>query len=161
LQDCPRMRLKLFCRRFQSQTNRSGFRCSLNWTMQHGVDHRSMLFGEFDVTRTYGRYRASDVASQEAWLRDVRTAAEPRAFRWALGGALWLWGEWPLSRRMAGQRSIQSHSGHSASRMANDGAASRWNAMIRRLIIRTIGVLLDSELLPLAMIKNVNVPITT
>jgi hypothetical protein len=29
-------------------------------------------------------YRASDPKSQEAWMRDVRTEAERRGFRWAL-----------------------------------------------------------------------------
>jgi len=56
----------------------------LDWAVQHRIDPNSILLGEFGVTRTYGMYRASDPASQEAWMRDVRVEAERRGFRWAL-----------------------------------------------------------------------------
>ncbi len=59
------------------------FDAVLNWATQHGIDPNSILLGEFGVTRTYGFYRASDPASQEAWIQDVRTEAEHRSFRWA------------------------------------------------------------------------------
>jgi len=54
-----------------------------DWAKQHGIAPTSILLGEFGVTRTYGFYRASDPASQGAWLRDVRQEAESRGFRWA------------------------------------------------------------------------------
>jgi endoglucanase len=54
------------------------------WAQQHGIDPHAIILGEFGVTRTYGFYRASDPASQEAWMRDVRLEAERRGFRWAL-----------------------------------------------------------------------------
>jgi hypothetical protein len=56
----------------------------LKWAQQHRIEPHSILLGEFGVTRTYGIYRASDPASQEAWMRDVRSEAELRGFRWAL-----------------------------------------------------------------------------
>jgi hypothetical protein len=55
-----------------------------NWAQRNGIDLHSIFLGEFGVTRTYGMYRASDPKSQEAWMRDVRTEAERRGFRWAL-----------------------------------------------------------------------------
>jgi hypothetical protein len=54
------------------------------WARRHGIDPHAIILGEFGVTRTYGFYRASDPASQEAWMRDVREEAERRNFRWAL-----------------------------------------------------------------------------
>jgi endoglucanase len=60
------------------------FDAVFGWAKEHGIDPRSILLGEFGVTRTYGPYRASDAASQEAWMRDVRSEAERRGFRWAL-----------------------------------------------------------------------------
>jgi endoglucanase len=77
LQDVRECVSSYFASGFRRKQIAADFDSVLNRTMQHGVDHRSMLLGEFDVTRTYGRYRASDLTSQEAWLRDVRTAAEP------------------------------------------------------------------------------------
>ncbi len=56
----------------------------LDWARANEVDPRSVLLGEFGVTRTYGRYRAADPVSRAAWLHDVRTAAETRDFHWAL-----------------------------------------------------------------------------
>jgi endoglucanase len=55
-----------------------------DWAKRYRIDPHSILLGEFGVTRTYGNYRASDPASQEAWMRDVRSEAERRGFRWAL-----------------------------------------------------------------------------
>ena len=55
----------------------------LTWANRHNIDPHAILLGEFGVTRTYGMYRASDATSREAWIRDVRTAAERRGFRWA------------------------------------------------------------------------------
>jgi endoglucanase len=55
-----------------------------NWAERHGIAPRSILLGEFGVTRPYGFYRASDPVSQGAWLRDVRREAESHGFRWAL-----------------------------------------------------------------------------
>jgi endoglucanase len=56
----------------------------VSWAERNGIAARSIFLGEFGVTRTYGMYRASDPVSQEAWMRDVRTEAERRGFRWAL-----------------------------------------------------------------------------
>jgi endoglucanase len=55
-----------------------------DWAQRHGIDPRAVILGEFGVTRTYGMYRASDAGAQEAWMRDVRSEAETRGFRWAL-----------------------------------------------------------------------------
>jgi endoglucanase len=60
------------------------FDAVLDWANRHGIAARSILVGEFGVTRTYGFYRASDPAAQEAWMRDVRVEAERRGFGWAL-----------------------------------------------------------------------------
>jgi endoglucanase len=60
------------------------FDAVLGWAKRQGVDARSIVLGEFGVTRSYGFYRASDPSAQEAWMRDVRTEAERRGFRWAL-----------------------------------------------------------------------------
>jgi endoglucanase len=54
------------------------------WAQQHKIEPRSILLGEFGVTRTYGMYRASDPVSQESWMRDVRDEAERHGFHWAL-----------------------------------------------------------------------------
>jgi endoglucanase len=56
----------------------------VKWTSRYKIDPRSILLGEFNVTRTYGQYRAADPDSREAWLRDVRSEAEHRGFGWAL-----------------------------------------------------------------------------
>ena len=56
----------------------------LAWARRHEVDPDRIFLGEFGVTRTYGRYRAADPRSREAWLRDVRKAAEARGFGWCL-----------------------------------------------------------------------------
>ncbi|RVU21702.1 glycoside hydrolase family 5 protein [Methylobacterium oryzihabitans] len=60
-----------------------------DWAVRHGIGPERVLLGEFGATRTYGRYRASDPVSYEAWLSDTREAAERRGFAWAfwaLGG---------------------------------------------------------------------------
>ncbi|WP_410825897.1 glycoside hydrolase family 5 protein [Methylobacterium sp. sgz302003] len=54
------------------------------WAARHGVDRTQIFLGEFGVCRTYGRYRASDPISYEAWLRDVHEAAEARGFTWSV-----------------------------------------------------------------------------
>ena len=54
-----------------------------DWAKRNRIDPQSIFLGEFGVTRTYGIYRGSDATSQEAWMRDVRTEAERRGFRWA------------------------------------------------------------------------------
>lgn len=54
------------------------------WAARHGVDKRQILLGEFGACRTYGRYRAADPISREAWLRDVREEAERRGFAWSV-----------------------------------------------------------------------------
>jgi endoglucanase len=61
------------------------------------------LLGEFGVTRTYGMYRASHPISQEAWMRDVRSEAELKGFRWALW-ALSGYGGMALVERDGGDR---------------------------------------------------------
>jgi endoglucanase len=75
----------------------------LNWTQRHDIDPHSIILGEFGVTRTYGIYRASDAASQEAWMQDVRVEAERRRFRWALW-ALSGWGGMALVETDGGNR---------------------------------------------------------
>lgn len=54
------------------------------WARRHGIDPRRVFLGEFGITRTYGRYRAADAATLEAWLGDVRREAESRGFAWAI-----------------------------------------------------------------------------
>lgn len=54
------------------------------WARRHQVDPKQVFLGEFGVTRSYGRYRAAEPKSREAWLHDVRTAAEARGFGWAI-----------------------------------------------------------------------------
>lgn len=73
------------------------------WAELHGIDPRSILLGEFGVTRTYGMYRASDPVSMEAWLRDVRSEAELHGFRWAFW-ALTGYGGMALVERDGGDR---------------------------------------------------------
>ena len=73
------------------------------WAELHGIDPHAILLGEFGVTRTYGMYRASDPISQEAWMRDVRSEAELRGFRWALW-ALSGYGGMALVERDGGDR---------------------------------------------------------
>ncbi|MEH3144227.1 MAG: cellulase family glycosylhydrolase [Methylobacterium frigidaeris] len=55
-----------------------------DWARRHGVEPGRIILGEFGATRTYGRYRASDPVSYEAWLSDTREAAERRGFAWSL-----------------------------------------------------------------------------
>ena len=73
------------------------------WAELHGIDPHAILLSEFGVTRTYGMYRASDPISQEAWMRDVRSEAELKGFRWALW-ALSGYGGMALVERDGGDR---------------------------------------------------------
>ncbi len=54
------------------------------WATHHGVPAADILLGEFNVTRTYGFYRASAEGDRERWIADVRKTAERCGFGWAL-----------------------------------------------------------------------------
>lgn len=54
------------------------------WAKKNGVESTRIFLGEFGVTRTYGRYRASPPAPLGNWLADVREEAEARGFGWSL-----------------------------------------------------------------------------
>jgi endoglucanase len=73
-----------FASGFSRKQIAADFDAVLNWAQRHQIDPHSILLGEFGVTRTYGPYRASDPASREAWLHDVRSEAERRGFGWSL-----------------------------------------------------------------------------
>lgn len=55
-----------------------------DWAKRNGVEAHRIFLGEFGITRTYGRYRASPPEPLKNWLGDVRQEAEARGFGWAL-----------------------------------------------------------------------------
>lgn len=69
---------------FDKKTIDDAFDGVVAFAHRHDIDPKQILLGEFGVTRTYGSYRAADPVSRDAWLRDVRRAAEARGFGWAL-----------------------------------------------------------------------------
>jgi endoglucanase len=75
---------KYFASGFGAARIGADFEMVRRWAIEHAIDPRDILLGEFGVTRTYEFYRASDPASQEAWLRDVRVEAERRGFSWTI-----------------------------------------------------------------------------
>jgi endoglucanase len=84
LQDVHRRVASYIADGFGRQNIAADFDAVQDWARRYGVDPHSIFLGEFGATRTYGNYRASDPVSQEAWMRDVRSEAERRGFRWAL-----------------------------------------------------------------------------
>ena len=54
------------------------------WAKANGVANHRIFLGEFGVTRTYGRYKASPPEPLGNWLGDVRQETEARGFGWAL-----------------------------------------------------------------------------
>lgn len=53
------------------------------WAQQHAIALNRVILGEFGITRTYGRYRASAPGTLANWLADVRQEAEKRGMGWA------------------------------------------------------------------------------
>jgi hypothetical protein len=70
--------------RFDVSSIEASFDGVADWARRNGLPPKSIILGEFGVTRTYGGYRAADQISREAWLNDVRQAAEHRGFAWSL-----------------------------------------------------------------------------
>lgn len=55
-----------------------------DWAKKNGISTVRLFLGEFGITRTYGRYRASPPEPLGNWLSDVRLEAEARGIGWAL-----------------------------------------------------------------------------
>lgn len=66
------------------KTIKTQFEIVTDWAKRNGVANNRIFLGEFGVTRTYGRYRASPPGPLKNWLADVREEAEARGFGWAL-----------------------------------------------------------------------------
>ena len=60
------------------------FKQVADWAKRNGVPQHRIFLGEFGITRSYGRYRASPPEPLENWLSDVRTEAEANGLGWAL-----------------------------------------------------------------------------
>ncbi|MGE0847659.1 MAG: glycoside hydrolase family 5 protein [Flavobacteriaceae bacterium] len=54
------------------------------WAKDHGIAPEHIFLGEFGAVRSFGPYRGAEAISYEAWLRDVREAAEARGFVWSV-----------------------------------------------------------------------------
>ncbi|HRK24251.1 MAG TPA: cellulase family glycosylhydrolase [Beijerinckiaceae bacterium] len=66
------------------KTIKAQFDTVVDWAKRNNIANNHIFLGEFGVTRTYGRYRASPPAPLKNWLSDVREEAEARGFGWAL-----------------------------------------------------------------------------
>lgn len=55
-----------------------------DWAKRYAIPSHRLFMGEFGITRTYGRYKASPPEPLGNWLSDVRQEAEARGFGWAL-----------------------------------------------------------------------------
>lgn len=65
-------------------TVKRDFEAVTDWTKRFSIPTNRLFLGEFGITRTYGRYRASPPGPLSHWLFDVREEAEARNIGWAL-----------------------------------------------------------------------------
>lgn len=55
-----------------------------DWAQKNAIPTDRLFMGEFGITRSYGRYKASPPGPLANWLGDVRQEAEARNIGWAL-----------------------------------------------------------------------------
>lgn len=55
-----------------------------DWTRRYGLRADRIFLGEFGVIRRYGKYHGARDSERLAWLRDVRSEAEAKGYRWSV-----------------------------------------------------------------------------